>query len=90
MARFYGFQPSEISNMAIDELVAYLRAMTMVKATEKLDEVRVSSYPHMDKSGRERTHRQWHKEAMPMLHSQPKKKLSLADVAQVMGAKKHG
>jgi hypothetical protein len=90
VARFYGFQPSEIESMLFEDLIAYIKAIEVLRAGEKLDEVRVSSYPHMDKGGRERTHRAWHRKAVPDLYERPRNTVTLADVARMAKVRQHG
>ena len=90
MARFYGFQPSEIDTMLFEDMLGYIKAIDVVRSREKLDEVKVSSYPHMDKGGREKTHREWHKRAVPDLYENKRNTVTLEDVARMAKVKHHG
>lgn len=70
--------------MHMDEVYKMNSAIDILYSLEILDQLQVSTYPHMDDKNRTKTHRAYYAQANPEVFEKPKA-LSLKDVAKLLG-----
>ena len=68
LAYFYGWTHDQIMDLDWEWAQAYWLGITVIKAQGALQAMRVSDYPHLKKSDRQKMHKEMHKLAYPVTH----------------------
>jgi hypothetical protein len=65
VAKFYGWNDSEINNLSYPVFMQYYEAITVIEAQECLVAMNIQDYPRMKKEGRKKFYRSVRKAAYP-------------------------
>jgi hypothetical protein len=85
--RYYSISPSEMGEIPIEELNKMNEALDIFIAQEILHQFKVSSFPNMSKNDKSVIHKEYHKIAYPSNWSKKINKLSLKEIAVILGNK---
>jgi hypothetical protein len=61
LARFYGWTHDYIMNLPVIVALKYYKAISVITASERIDDLNISSYPHMEEKGRKKLFKQYEK-----------------------------
>lgn len=85
IARFYGWNDKEISEMPYGTFMSYFKAMDVVKAAEGIESCKYNSYPHFDKKeDREKILKDLNSRLRNIEHNSANKDLTPSQMAEIM------
>jgi len=70
--------------MDYDDFLSYAKSIPILRASEMLDLIKVSSFPTAEKGYKDKLHRELRKAAAPEFFDKPKTVVTLEDVSRML------